>query len=127
MYSVTETESVEVCVISSDNVRATIILNLTLVSGSAQSECLSYLLNQTSFYILTLAGGVDFVSTPSNTGVTFSSGTERICTEVTAVGDGVVEPEETFSVVLNTNQERITFVRNDSAITILDMDGKSWV
>ena len=42
LYSVTEGNSIEICLISSNNVQALFLVNITIVGESAQSEWLDY-------------------------------------------------------------------------------------
>lgn len=61
---------------------------------------------------------------PSLPEVTFSSGSESICVDIATIDDNIVESEQTFTVHLNTAQERVTFTRNNTLVTINDNDGR---
>ena len=61
---------------------------------------------------------------PPSVVVVFSSGSERICVVASTIGDDVVESEQTFSVELSTPQERVTLTINNTAVAIVDNDGK---
>ena len=126
LYSVNEGSDVEICVISSDNVRAPIFVNITFVSETAQSELFSnkMIMYSSNLFFLLLSVGVDFMPVGSPNEVLFSSGSERICSTTSTVNDSTVESEETFTVVLSTGQERVAFSTSNSIVSILDDDGR---
>ena len=61
---------------------------------------------------------------PSPDEVVFTLGGEHICTQITAENDLILEPEETFTAQLSTNQERVIFPENEAVISIVDDEGR---
>ena len=76
------------------------------------------------FNINSYSGGIDFTPVAPSTQLTFTSGSQRVCVDITLVDDAIAESEETFTAILSSNQERITLAANPALITILDNEGK---
>ena len=71
-----------------------------------------------------LALGVDFENV--STVFTFSDQVSRQCVNVSIAMDGIVEPEESFNVVLETSDPAVVLGTSMAQVVITDSDSK-WV
>ena len=70
----------------------------------------------------TLALGVDFGDVL--TLITFSDQASRQCVNVSIAMDGIVEPEESFNVVLETSDPAVMLAVSTAQVVITDSDSK---
>ena len=56
--------------------------------------------------------------------LTLSSSVPRACVNITIVDDGRYEEDETFDVIVTTDEPRVTIVPDTASIDIFDDDGE---
>ena len=69
-----------------------------------------------------LASGLDFGNV--STILTFSDQVSRQCVNVSIAMDGIVEPEESFNVVLETSDPAVMLAVSTVEVAIADSDSK---
>lgn len=99
MYSVLEGSTLQICVQLSHEAAIQVILPLIIVAGTAQQN-------------------VDF--TISSQSFTFPIGVQESCTNVSAVGDTILENDEQFTFTLQSSDTVLSF--SDTAVTIIDQN-----
>jgi hypothetical protein len=102
MYTANEDEILEVCAVSSAELARTVSVNIDVgTTGSAQNG-LDYQLFQASLQ--------------------FSGANQRSCINIELLNDLTTEGVETFTILLNTEEDRITLTSDSAAITIIDIN-----
>ena len=68
--------------------------------------------------------GSDYIP-QQNVPLEFTSNTRKYCQNILIMPDQLSEANETFNVMLTSNDSSVVFVNNISTITIIDDDSKT--
>ena len=69
-----------------------------------------------------IADGLDYQLLQAS--LQFSGGNQRSCINIELLNDLTTEGVETFTILLNTEEDRITLTSDSAAITIIDINSE---
>ena len=125
-YSVSESQGmVEVCANVTQGMLApghSVSVQLSTVEGTAGRCSRRHILNHLNVFSLS-AEDLDYSSV--NSSLSFSASTTRQCVDITILADGLVEPDELFSVNLTPLSPAVILGTSMATVTITDSDSKS--
>ena len=94
---------------------------ITTVDGTALGQCIY---NEMAVLKLLYAGGVDYE--PLNETLTFNSDSSpTMCVNITFIPDEVTEDTEVFDVIASSLFSSVSFVLNQTSVSVLDNNSKN--
>ena len=121
---------VTICIASTVELERTVSVDITVSIGSVESKYKMFS-NQKIIFILCIFHmpliffviGEDYVAQTFQP-LVFTADEVQNCINIEIVDDTIVEPNENFSLVLSTSEERVTLSPDSAEIIILDNDCK---
>lgn len=136
VYNISENvQSLSVCVVSTAELGRSVTINITLISGTAESK-FSAICNRSSVVysahytcmcahnmhrVVLTTGGMDYVQQIFQP-LIFTAIATTNCVDIQINDDNTVETREAFSIVMDTTEERVTLEPAAAEIFIVDND-----